>query len=101
MATSWCVSVNTLLLTPHSGRLHYSHKGIPARALERDEERCAIFMNHIAETALDMEMLMFGDEAAKDKRTPIRRFGVRKLEQGFLRLYPSTSRSVPFFLSHQ
>ncbi|KAG2115097.1 kinase-like domain-containing protein [Suillus discolor] len=57
---------------------NYGHiVGIPARVLERDEERRAIFMNHIAETALDPEMLMFGDEreAAKDKRTLIRRFG--------------------------
>jgi len=61
------VSVHTLLRTLH--RLHYSHKSISARALEQDEEQHAIFMNHIAEIALDPEMLMFGDEAAKDERT--------------------------------
>ncbi|KAG2066252.1 hypothetical protein BDR04DRAFT_1106986 [Suillus decipiens] len=38
------VSVHTLFRTLH--RLQYSHKSISARALERDEERRAIFMNN-------------------------------------------------------
>ncbi|KAG2366206.1 hypothetical protein BDR07DRAFT_1480454 [Suillus spraguei] len=67
------VSLQTLLRTLR--RLHYSHKSISSRALERDEERRAIFMNHIAEIAPDPKMLMFDDEAAKDERTSIRRFG--------------------------
>jgi transposase len=50
------VSVHTLFRTLH--RLQYSHKSISARALERDEERHAIFMNNIAEIAPDREMLM-------------------------------------------
>ncbi|KAG1900280.1 uncharacterized protein F5891DRAFT_1035097 [Suillus fuscotomentosus] len=61
---SWCVFVHSLLLT-----LHHNHKGISAHALERDEERRVIFMNHIVEIALDLKMLNFGDEAAKDERT--------------------------------
>ncbi|KIK36705.1 hypothetical protein CY34DRAFT_45870, partial [Suillus luteus UH-Slu-Lm8-n1] len=71
------VSVHTLFRTLH--RLHYSHKNISARALERDEERRAIFMNNIAEIAPDPEMLMFGDEAVKDERTLIRKFGHSKI----------------------
>ncbi|KAG2103474.1 uncharacterized protein F5147DRAFT_809225 [Suillus discolor] len=42
------------------------YKGISAHALERDEERR---INHIVEVALDLKMLKFGDEAAKDERT--------------------------------
>ncbi|KAG2335948.1 hypothetical protein BDR05DRAFT_833832, partial [Suillus weaverae] len=38
-----------------------------------------IFMNHIAEIAPDPEMLMFGDEAAKDERALIRKFGHLKI----------------------
>ncbi|KAG1868112.1 hypothetical protein C8R48DRAFT_598916 [Suillus tomentosus] len=75
------VSIHTLFRTLR--RLHYSHKTISARALERDEERRAIFMNHIAEIAPDPEMLMFGDEAAKDERTLIRRFGRSKIGTRF------------------
>jgi hypothetical protein len=75
------VSVHTLFRTLH--RLQYSHKSISARALERDEERRAIFMNNIAEIAPDPEMLMFGDEAAKDERTLIRKFGHSKIGTRF------------------
>ncbi|KAG1777620.1 hypothetical protein EV702DRAFT_1045036 [Suillus placidus] len=59
--------------------LHYSHKSISAHTLKRDKERRAIFMNHIAEIAPDPEMLMFGDEAAKDERTLIHKFGHSKI----------------------
>ncbi|KAG2077777.1 hypothetical protein BDR04DRAFT_1087358 [Suillus decipiens] len=42
-------------------RLRYNHKGISARAPERDEEQRAIFMNHIAETLfLWHQMIMQG-----------------------------------------
>ncbi|KAG1869564.1 hypothetical protein F4604DRAFT_1774029 [Suillus subluteus] len=67
------VSVQTLLRTFR--RLHLNRKHISAYALERNEEKRAIFMNSIAEIAPDPEMLMFGDEAAKDERTLIRRYG--------------------------
>jgi hypothetical protein len=63
------VSVPTLFRT--LSMLFYSRKDSSARALERDEERRAIFMNHIGEVAPDPEMLMLGDEAAKDERTLI------------------------------
>jgi hypothetical protein len=71
------VSVHTLLRTLR--RLLYSRKDISARALERNEEHRAIFMNTIGEIAPDPEMLMFGDEAAKDERTLIRQHGRSKI----------------------
>jgi hypothetical protein len=40
-------------------------------------------MNNIAEIAPDPEMLMFGDEAAKDERTLIRKFGHSKIGTRF------------------
>ncbi|KAG1792015.1 uncharacterized protein HD556DRAFT_1444804 [Suillus plorans] len=43
-----------------------AHKGISAHALEQDEERRVIFMDHIVEIALDLK---FCDEVAKDERT--------------------------------
>ncbi|KAG1732003.1 uncharacterized protein EDB91DRAFT_1058389 [Suillus paluster] len=67
------VSVQTLLRT--FWRLHLNCKHISTYALERNEEKCAIFMNSIAEIVPDPEMLMFGDEAAKDERTLIQCYG--------------------------
>lgn len=67
------VSLQTLLRT--FSQLHFKRKRISAYALERNEEKRAIFMNSIANIAPDPEMLMFGDEAAKDERTLIRRYG--------------------------
>ncbi|KAG1736184.1 hypothetical protein EDB19DRAFT_1637925 [Suillus lakei] len=63
------VSVQTLLRTFR--RLHLNRKHISTYALEQNEEKCAISMNSIAEIVPDPEMLMFGDEAAKDERTLI------------------------------
>jgi hypothetical protein len=37
-------------------------------------------MNNIAEIAPDPEMLMFGDEAVKDERTLIHKFGHSKIK---------------------
>ncbi|KAG1906759.1 uncharacterized protein F5891DRAFT_1125554 [Suillus fuscotomentosus] len=56
------VSIPTLFRTFR--RLHVNRKCISAYALERNEE-----LHTIAEIAPDPEMLMFGDEAAKDERT--------------------------------
>jgi transposase len=83
------VSLQTLLRTFQ--RLHINRKCISAYALERNEDQRAIYMNNIAEVAPDPEMLMFGDEAAKDERTLIRRhgrsrIGTRCVNLFFLRL---------------
>ncbi|KAG1737713.1 hypothetical protein EDB19DRAFT_1636853, partial [Suillus lakei] len=63
------VSVQTLLRT--FWRLHFNCKHISTYALEQNKEKCAIFMNSIAEIAPDPETLMFSDEAVKDERTLI------------------------------
>jgi transposase len=67
------ISLPTISRTLH--RLHFSHKGVSGRALERNNELRAIFMNRIADQVPDPDMLMFGDEASKDERTLARRWG--------------------------
>ena len=67
------ISLSTISRTLH--RLHFSHKSISGRALERNNELRAIFMNRIADQVPDPNMLMFGDEASKDERTSGRRWG--------------------------
>lgn len=67
------VSVSTILRTLH--RFHFSHKSISARALERNALLRSAFMNRIATIVPDPNMLMFADEAARDRRTSSRRKG--------------------------
>ncbi|KAH7903047.1 hypothetical protein BJ138DRAFT_983661, partial [Hygrophoropsis aurantiaca] len=45
-------------------QLGISRKQVSRRAYERNDEKWATYMNHIADIAPDPEMLMFGDEAA-------------------------------------
>ncbi|KAG1861935.1 hypothetical protein C8R48DRAFT_603889 [Suillus tomentosus] len=66
--------------------LHVNRKCISAYALERNKELRAMFMNSIAEIAPDPEMLMFGDEAAKDERTIIQRHGRSKIGTRYVKL---------------
>ena len=61
------ISISSLLRTLHC--LHYSHKGVSVRALERDDLLCSAFMNRIADKVRNPDMLMFVDEAARNKRT--------------------------------
>ena len=67
------VSMSTILRTLH--RFHFSHKCISARALERNALIRSAYMNRIATIVLDPDMLMFADEAARDRRTSSRRKG--------------------------
>ena len=67
------ISIPTLLRTLR--RQHYSHKGVSARALERDDILRAAFMNRIADEVTDPNMLMFVDEAARNKKTSARSTG--------------------------
>lgn len=67
------VSIPTLSRTLH--RLRISKKRVSARAIERNEQERAAYMNRIAELAPDPEMLMFTDESAKDERTSARVMG--------------------------
>jgi transposase len=67
------ISISTLSRTLH--RLRFTHKNVSGHALERNIELRALFMNRIADQVPDPNMLMFGDEAAKDERTSARRQG--------------------------
>jgi transposase len=67
------VSITTLLCTLQ--RLGYSHKAVSARALERDNLLCSAFMNRITDEVMNPDMLMFVDEAARNKRTSARMKG--------------------------
>lgn len=61
------VSVPTLLRTLQ--RLNFSHKLISHKAAERDDLLRSAFMNRIADQVPNPDMLMFVDEAARDRRT--------------------------------
>jgi transposase len=60
-------SVPTIVRTLQ--HLQLTHKCVSIRALERNAIRRSAFMNTIADQVPDPEMLMFVDEAAKNKRT--------------------------------
>ncbi|GLB45137.1 hypothetical protein LshimejAT787_2000450 [Lyophyllum shimeji] len=66
-------SIPTLLRTLR--RLHFSNKSVSARALERNDLQRSAFMNRIADEVPDPEMLMFIDEAARNRHTSGRRKG--------------------------
>jgi hypothetical protein len=55
--------------------LHFTNKDVSGHALECNKEQRAIFMNHIADIVTDPNMLMFGDEAAKDEQTSAQKQG--------------------------
>ena len=61
------VSIATLSRTLQ--RLDFSRKCVSRRALERNDILRAAFMNHIADVATNPDMLMFIDEAARNRRT--------------------------------
>ncbi|KAJ8509197.1 hypothetical protein ONZ45_g8604 [Pleurotus djamor] len=56
-------------------RLNFTRKTTSARALERNELNRSIYMNRIAGLASDPDMLMFVDEAARNRRTSARTQG--------------------------
>ncbi len=60
------LSQPTLMRTLH--QLHYSHKCVTTRALERDDLICFAFMNRIANEVLNPDMLIFIDKAARNRR---------------------------------
>lgn len=69
------VKVSIPTLTRTLCRLHFSHKQVSGKALERNDILCAVYMNQIADLVPDPNMLMFGDEAGKDERTSNRHKG--------------------------
>jgi transposase len=67
------ISVPTLCRTLR--RLALTRKVVSARALERDDLLRSAFMNLIADEVPDPRMLMFIDEAARNRRTSQRSWG--------------------------
>ena len=67
------VSVQTLLRSLR--RLHFSRKPVSIRALERNDMDRSIYMNTFAELVTDPAMVMFIDEAARNKKNPTRKMG--------------------------
>ena len=67
------ISVPTLLRSLR--RLHFSRKSVSIRALERNDLERSMYMNYFADVVLDPAMLMFVDEAARNKKTPSRKMG--------------------------
>jgi transposase len=67
------VSYATLQRVLH--RLDYSYKRVSARALERNDLLRSAFMNRIADEIINPDMLMFVDEAARNKKTSARTNG--------------------------
>jgi transposase len=67
------VSIPTLLRSLR--RLHFCRKSISVRALERNDLDRLIYMNKFAEMVSDPAMLMFIDEAARNKKNPSRKMG--------------------------
>jgi hypothetical protein len=59
--------ISTLMCT--LCRLHLTNKDVLGHALEQNVEQQTIFMNQMADSVEDLNMLMFGDEALKDERT--------------------------------
>jgi transposase len=67
------ISVPTLLRSLR--RLHFSRKSVSIRALERNDLERSMYMNSFADIILDPAMLMFVDEAARNKKNPSRKMG--------------------------
>ena len=64
------ISQTTLMRTLH--HLHYSRKCVTTRALERDDLMRSAFINRIADEVPNPDMLMFIDEAARNRRASAR-----------------------------
>jgi transposase len=56
-------------------RLHFTRKVMSFSAAEQNDELQALYMNYIGAEAPDANMLLFIDEAAKDRRTSTRPCG--------------------------
>ncbi|KAF5317766.1 hypothetical protein D9619_012502 [Psilocybe cf. subviscida] len=67
------VSIPTLLRAIR--RIHFSRKSLSIRALERNDLNRSIYMNTFASLVSDPWMVMFVDEAARNKKSSARRKG--------------------------
>src|SRR6266852_2244881 len=73
------LSQPTLMRTLH--QLHYSHKCVTTRALERDDLMHSAFMNRITDEVPNPDMLIFIDEAAHNRRASVRAKGWSLVER--------------------
>src|SRR6266849_7074155 len=73
------LSQPTLMRTLH--QLHYSHKCVTTRALERYDLMHSAFMNRIADEVPNPDMLIFIDEAAHNRRASVRAKGWSLVER--------------------
>jgi transposase len=67
------ISIPTLLRSLR--RLHFSRKSVSVRALERNNLDRSMYMNRFADLVPDPAMVMFVDEAARNKKNPTRKMG--------------------------
>ena len=67
------VSIPTLLWSLHC--LHFSCKSVSVHALECNNLDHSMYMNQFAEMILDLAMVMFIDEAARNKKNPTCKMG--------------------------
>ena len=67
------ISIPTLLQSLRC--LHFSCKSVSVQALERNDLERSMFMNQFADMVLDPAMVMFVDEAARNKKNPSRKMG--------------------------
>jgi len=56
-------------------RIHFSRKSVSVHALERNDLDRSMYMNRFADLVLDPAMVMFVDEAARNKKNPSRKMG--------------------------
>jgi transposase len=67
------ITIPTLLRSLR--RLHFSRKSVSVRALERNDLDRSIYMNNFAKVISDPAMVMFIDEAARNKKNPSQKMG--------------------------
>ncbi|KAJ3720856.1 hypothetical protein C8R42DRAFT_541569, partial [Lentinula raphanica] len=69
------VQISIPLLCRTLKKLDFTRKVCSVQALERNENKRAYFMLHMARLAPRLDMLMFIDEAARNRRTSYRTYG--------------------------
>ena len=70
LLTRWSINISVTTLLRSLRRIHFSHKDVSIWALERNDMDRAIYMNRFAELVTDPAMVMFVDEAARNKKNP-------------------------------
>ncbi|KAJ3752014.1 hypothetical protein EV360DRAFT_55954, partial [Lentinula raphanica] len=69
------IQISIPLLCRTLKKLDFTQKFCSVQALERNENKKAYFMLHMARLALHLDMLMFFDEAARNRQTSYQTYG--------------------------